>query len=123
MPNTGVQSFTDPSSLGPLYPFAGGEVILVIIGVLLWIVWHVLDIRGESKEFKQAAELYRRVGLERAMHNGGTGDLPSEEQVKIDEVNKAIHELHEGGEYSEVLQRINRERSGGEVDQDSSSSG
>jgi hypothetical protein len=99
--NTGVQSFTDPSSLGPLYPFVGTEVLLVILGLVFWIGWHVIQTRGESKEYKEASRLYREVGLERAMHDGGSGHIASEEERKIAEVNRSMHEQHERGKREE----------------------
>jgi hypothetical protein len=124
--NTGVQSFTDPSSIGPMYPFAGAEILLFILGLIFWLGWHVLHVRGESKEFKQASELYRRVGLEQAMHHGGAGHMATEEEIRTNEVNKAIHELHQRGELEDVLRRSNNNREGsdgGEGDQNPPSSG
>jgi hypothetical protein len=88
---TGVNSFTTPGEIGALYPFVGTEVLLVILGVLLWLVWHLLDIRGEGKEFEEAARLYREVGLERAMHNNGSGKIFSEEEIAVDKVYKLLH--------------------------------
>ena len=47
---TGLQSFNDPASIGPLYPFAGTEVPLAIIGIALWILFHILhDPRREPR--------------------------------------------------------------------------
>lgn len=88
---TGVNSFTSPTEIGALYPFVGTEVLLVILGVLLWLVWHLLDIRGEGKEFEEAAKLYREVGLERAMHNNGSGRILSEEEIAVDKVYTLLH--------------------------------
>lgn len=94
MVETGVNSFATPSDIGPLYPFVGTEVILVVIGILLWIGWHILHVRSENKEFEEASELYRQVGLERAMHSGGGGKLASEEEIRVAEVQEALHEEH-----------------------------
>lgn len=95
MVGTGVNSFAQPSEVGPLYPFAGGvEVPLVIVGVLLWIGWHLWKIRDEGEEYKQAARLYRRVGLERAMHHGGGGRIASEEEARVGEVRGALRGEH-----------------------------
>jgi hypothetical protein len=55
---TGIQSFNDPGSIGPLYPFPGSEVALAIVGIVLWIVWHVLQNRAESREWRDAAEAF-----------------------------------------------------------------
>lgn len=101
--STGVESFTNPSELGALYPFVGAEVVFVIIAFILWLAWHILDVRGEEREFNQAAGLYREVGLENAMHHGGSGHIANEEEKKA-EVNRAIHALHERGELRDISQ-------------------
>ena len=36
--------------VGAVYPGAGSEMTLVIIGIILWIGWHVLTARSESDE-------------------------------------------------------------------------
>jgi hypothetical protein len=36
----------------PIYPFVGCEVALLIIGVVIWIVWHVWQIRSEEREYQ-----------------------------------------------------------------------
>ncbi len=75
-----------------MYPFVDATVIFVIVGILLWIVWHILHARAEDKEYREAAQLYREVGLERVMHHGGTARIASEEEMKVAEVYKTIHE-------------------------------
>ena len=40
---------------GAIYPGVGSEGILVIIGLVLWIGWHVLTNNSESKELEQLA--------------------------------------------------------------------
>jgi hypothetical protein len=52
--NTGLTSFSDPANIGPLYPFVGLEVPMVIIGVILWIAFHVLAEREETEKWKAA---------------------------------------------------------------------
>lgn len=51
---TGLQSFSDPANIGPLYPFAGSEVLLAILGIALWILFHILHSREEAKEWEHA---------------------------------------------------------------------
>lgn len=51
---TGIDSFADPAGIGPLYPFVGTEVALAVIGIVLWIVWHVLQTRDETREWTEA---------------------------------------------------------------------
>ncbi|MDQ3576415.1 MAG: hypothetical protein M3443_02185, partial [Actinomycetota bacterium] len=51
-----------------LYPFAGWEWLLVVLGFVLLLGWHVLQMRDENKEYDEALELYGQVGMERAMN-------------------------------------------------------
>ncbi|MQA07734.1 MAG: hypothetical protein GEU98_04110 [Pseudonocardiaceae bacterium] len=77
---TGIDSFTDPQNVGALYPFPGIEVVLAVVGILLWLGWHVHQTRIENQEYARAIELYRRVGTARALGKDGTEWLPSEEE-------------------------------------------
>ncbi|CAN5545203.1 hypothetical protein BH20CHL7_BH20CHL7_15360 [soil metagenome] len=52
--NTGLTSFSNPGDIGPLYPFPGTEVPLAIIGIALWILFHVLATREENREWDEA---------------------------------------------------------------------
>lgn len=45
--------------IGPIYPFVGSEFILFILALVFWLGWHVMQIRGESREYREDA---RRVG-------------------------------------------------------------
>ena len=40
---------------GAIYPGVGTEGILVLIAVILWVGWHVLQNNAESKELEQLA--------------------------------------------------------------------
>jgi hypothetical protein len=73
--STGLDSFSNPDSIGPLYPFVGWEVPLVAVGVVVWIGWHVVQTRAESRAYRKAVELYEEIGLDRAMHHGGGGHI------------------------------------------------
>lgn len=35
--------------LGPLYPFVGLEGTMVILAVIFWIGWHILQVRAENR--------------------------------------------------------------------------
>ena len=73
---TGIQSWTNPGDIGPIYPFAGSEVPLAIIGFALWILWHVLQTREENREWKEAEEAFDErlllPGADEPYHPGGT---------------------------------------------------
>ncbi len=81
--STGLDSFTDPADITVLYPFPGTEVLLAIVGLLLWIGWHVVQMRSENKEYDEALELYEGVGMERAMHFSGSSHLVTDEDIEV----------------------------------------
>ena len=78
--STGVDSFVKPGELGPLYPFVGTEMILFGVAFFLWLAWHFLQARGETREHREACALYDEIGLDRVMHHGGTALIASEEE-------------------------------------------
>ena len=41
------------AAIGPMYPFVGSEGLLVIIGVVLWLLWHVLQSRAETRTYEE----------------------------------------------------------------------
>lgn len=40
----------DLSQIGPIYPMVGTEMILFIVGVIFWLMFHVLQARIERRE-------------------------------------------------------------------------
>lgn len=49
MSTTGIESWAvDLANVGAVYPFQGLELIIVLIGVIFWIYWHVWCIRWEK---------------------------------------------------------------------------
>ena len=40
---------------GAIYPYVGTEGILVIVGLVIWIGWHVLTNNSESEELEKLA--------------------------------------------------------------------
>ncbi len=52
MSTNGMTSWAvDLANIGAIYPFQGLEVLLVIVGFVFWIGWHILQTRQESAEF------------------------------------------------------------------------
>ena len=51
MSTNGMESWAvDLKDLGAIYPFQGSEVLMVIVGLVFWIGWHVIQIRQENAE-------------------------------------------------------------------------
>lgn len=55
---TGIESWANPAEIGPIYPFVGTEVALTVIGVVLWILFHVITAREENKQWREMDERY-----------------------------------------------------------------
>jgi len=53
MSTTGIESWAvDLKDVGAIYPFQGAEGLFVIAGVVLWLGWHVLQMRAENKDYE-----------------------------------------------------------------------
>ncbi len=53
MSTTGIESWAvDLKDVGAIYPFQGAEVAFAIIGVVLWLGWHVLQMRAENQDYE-----------------------------------------------------------------------
>ena len=39
-----------------IYPFVGWEVTMTVIGVVLWIAWHIWQVRFENQTYKEDIE-------------------------------------------------------------------
>ena len=67
--STGLETWNQSIlEIGPAYPFVGTEMLLALIGIASWIVWHIIQIKNENKvidEEKQAFSDKKR--LESAM--------------------------------------------------------
>ena len=88
--STGLDSFSNPSEIGPLYPFVGAEWFFVLLAVILWLLWHVGQIRLENRDNERAVQTYERIGLDRVMFYGGSADVPSDEEWELREQRRGI---------------------------------
>ncbi|MGH8598542.1 MAG: hypothetical protein ACREXT_17960 [Gammaproteobacteria bacterium] len=60
------------TEIGPIYPLTGTEVGLVIVAVAFWVVWHILQIRAENREFEEEhARLKQGDQVRRALEREG----------------------------------------------------
>jgi hypothetical protein len=46
--------------IGPLYPFVGTEVLMVIVLVVLWVAWHIAQMVGENRDLDHRVQQLRR---------------------------------------------------------------
>jgi ABC-type nickel/cobalt efflux system permease component RcnA len=57
MSTIGYESWAvDMADVGPIYPFQGSEMLMVIIGVAFWIVWHRIQFVREKAHLDQAEQ-------------------------------------------------------------------
>jgi hypothetical protein len=64
MSTNGMESWAvDLKNVGAIYPFQGSEVLLVILGLIFWIGWHIIQTRQENAEL-EADEAADRSGDE-----------------------------------------------------------
>lgn len=51
--STGLENWSNPETLGAVYPFAGSEMLM--FGLLLgaWLLWHILCTILENHEFQE----------------------------------------------------------------------
>ncbi len=80
--STGLSSYGNIQEIGPLYPGAGLEWLMVIVLFALWVLWHLFQISAEEKEYREALKLYEQVGMERAMHHS-TGEIARQDESNI----------------------------------------
>jgi len=70
--STGIESWTPVKEVAALSPFSGGEVLLTIIAVVLWIGWQIWQIKSENRTYdegktagKPAQSSFRRLDYHR----------------------------------------------------------
>ena len=70
MSTIGYKSWAvDMADVGAIYPFQGAEVLMVIVGVVFWVGWHVIQFNRETIELeearKEASAAQTKAALER----------------------------------------------------------
>ncbi len=57
-----VDSWANVDVAGPIYPFVGVEPLFVVLGLVFWVGWHVIQIREESSELAGDVEKIANSG-------------------------------------------------------------
>jgi hypothetical protein len=48
----------DLKDVGAVYPWVGLEVIMVLVAIAIWLIWHVVQIRMEENEYADDIKRY-----------------------------------------------------------------
>jgi len=48
----------DLAEIGTIYPMQGSEKLMVIAVVVIWVLWHVVQISGEQKRQRDEVNKY-----------------------------------------------------------------
>ncbi len=54
-----------------IYPWVGSEVIMASVAVVLWLAWHVWQVRNESAIYEEEVKKY---GDSETIRNASSGD-------------------------------------------------
>lgn len=63
------------TDIGPLYPFVGTEVLWLILGLVFWIWWHIVETKRENKTYE---EEIKRFGSADALAKIVNGETPED---------------------------------------------
>ena len=59
MSTTGISSWAhDLANVGAVYPFQGAEWLMLLIGLVFWIWWHVATFKNELKTQAEKVQRY-----------------------------------------------------------------
>lgn len=48
----------DLANVGAVYPWRGLEVIMALVAVAAWIIWHIIQISQEKREYADDVSAY-----------------------------------------------------------------
>lgn len=59
----------DLANIKAIYPWQGSELIMVIVALAAWILWHILQLREEKEEFaRDMAEYGSKEAIQKALN-------------------------------------------------------
>ncbi|MEZ8006762.1 MAG: hypothetical protein QMC60_04480 [Amylibacter sp.] len=68
MSTIGYKSWAvDMADVGAMYPFQGAEVPMVIVGVVFWVGWHVIQFNRETIELEEARKAASAAQIKAAL--------------------------------------------------------
>lgn len=71
MSTTGIDSWAvDLAEVTTIYPFQGAEVLMVVIGVAFWLIWHVWQVKHENDYLKEKLTHANEDNIRRSIDEG-----------------------------------------------------
>jgi hypothetical protein len=68
MSTIGLSSWAvDLKDVGAIYPFQGYEMLMTILGVAFWVIWHIVQMRQEADELAEEMAADARGDKARAL--------------------------------------------------------
>ena len=49
--STGLENWSNPETIGAIYPFVGSEMLMFGLLVAIWLLWHIICSATESNEW------------------------------------------------------------------------
>ena len=49
----------DLADVNFIYPFVGSEVVMALAGIVLWLGWHVWQLKHENSSYDEILQKYR----------------------------------------------------------------
>ena len=67
--STGLETWNQNLlEVGPLYPFVGSEGALALVGIGLWLCWHIVQTRSERRQVAREQDALAKPGaVERSL--------------------------------------------------------
>ncbi|WP_120500162.1 hypothetical protein [Roseovarius sp. EL26] len=68
MSTIGYESWAvDLAEVGPVYPFQGSEILMVVLGVAFWIGWHRIQYVRESAHLEEARKMGEKDKIDKML--------------------------------------------------------
>jgi len=48
----------DIADVGAVYPMQGSEFIMVVVAMVVWVIWHIVQIGSEQKQLKDEVKRF-----------------------------------------------------------------
>ncbi len=91
--STGLDSFSNPEEIGPMWPFEGLEWLFVVVAVVLWLGWHILQARAETRQQNEAVAAYEQIGMDRVMVHGSSALSTTDEEWAAAQAQAQAHSM------------------------------